>query len=87
MKSEEVLFGTYDELKDWYNSLELKNRDEDHFAKSFEYKPFDEQLKNNEEDFGKIKIILWYDQEILSKNPSKVSIIVRIKKVCMISDK
>lgn len=61
VREESVLFGTYEEIKEWYNSLGIQKRDSVPPSELMEYKPFDEQIKEGKSD---IKMICWLKQEI-----------------------
>jgi len=55
-----VLFGTYDEIKKWYDDLKLAQID-NLKAEYLEFMPFERQI--NPDDIGKVQIIGRYRQE------------------------
>jgi len=83
MKSEHVLFGTYDELKEWYEGLNIKPRGE--FNQPLgEFKPFDEQILPIEP--GKVKAIGWFEQtfkEADENNIPEMRLTFQYEKVCI----
>lgn len=52
---------TMAELKDFYTSLDVKNRDTDPLAKNVELYPFEEQIKKKE-GTGDIRMLAWLEQ-------------------------
>jgi hypothetical protein len=66
---------TMDELKDFYKSLDIKNRDTDPLAKNVELYPFEEQIKN-EGKYG-IKMLSWLEQTF-EKNGD---VMIRLKSI------
>ena len=91
MKEELVLFGTYDEIKEWYDSLGIKSRGSVPISQYVELKPFEKQFEKIKENISKVKVICWFEQEVTQANVSKdkvphVTITLRTKKVCMIHE-
>jgi len=86
MKEELILYGTYDELKNWYDSLEIKPRDftdiENYINCNMELKPFDEQLDKIE--IGKVKMLSWFETEI--DDLKNIKLTLKCKKVCLVHD-
>jgi hypothetical protein len=86
MKEELTLYGTYDELKKWYDSLEIKQRDDPSITNytncNTEFMTFNNQLDKNE--IGKFKIICWFETEI--DDLKNIKFILKSKKVCLVYD-
>jgi len=100
MKEELVLFGNYNEIKEWYDSLNIKSRDLLDVADSsdtqtnLEFKPFSEQI--NEDDVGRVNQICWFQSEVSDEKKMlerpygeikfSVKLKIQCKKVCLLLD-
>jgi hypothetical protein len=76
-----VLFGTYDEIKKWYDDLELAQID-NLKAEYLEFMPFERQI--NPDDIGKVQIIGRYRQEQDDKGDFILKL--EVVEVCIINE-
>jgi hypothetical protein len=88
MKMETVLFGTYEEIKKWYDNLNIvpKERYVNKKIYNTEFKPFEEQL--NKKDIAKIQMIGWFETELDNAENGIPEIKLRLmfKKVCLVNE-
>lgn len=80
-----VIYGTYNEIKEWYNNLDIEEEyifESD--VKRFQFKSFDEQIKNDDEHIGRIQFIIWFEADKLSEKHNMFRLVS--KKICLCYD-
>lgn len=85
---ENILYGTYDEIKKWYDSLEITKLDhqnlQDKYICNTEFLPFDKQL--TKEKVEQVTMIGWFKTEVIIDKYNGIPEITNrlyFKKVCL----